>query len=202
MIGNVETNSLAIIGDIGATNASHFLSQMMNKEFRVSIPWIGYYPFEKIPRLFGVADKAMTCVHLNLGGDLSGTVLFLFPYESSLKVAALLQDQKPSEKLSEMDQSALKEAGNILTNAYLNAIAEKLDISITDSVPNLATDMLDATIEGVLCEMACRAQETIVLKNDYTIKKERIEAHALIIFDPNSNKKLLERLRECPIKLT
>lgn len=204
MINRTEINSLEVVGDIGAINASQYLSMMMKKKFRVSIPWVALYPFERIPRLLGEPDEVMTCVHLNMSGDLKGAVLFIFPKKSALAVADLLQGKKigTTRSLDEMSKSALKESGNILVNAYLNSIAEKLNLKIFDSVPNIATDMLDAVMDGILAGQASKARDCLVLKNDYILENKKVEAHALILFDPDSYKKLRGRLRRCEIKLT
>jgi len=202
MMHSEQINSLAVIGDIGAINASSFLSQMMGTKFSVSIPWVANYPYEKLPRVIGEPDELVTCVHLSMSGDLKGHILFIFPKESAFKIAALLQKKKPSDKLDEMDRSALKESGNILANAYLNAISDKLNLKLYDSVPKITTDMLDAFLDGILSNMATRAEQAVVLKNDYKLGEDKTLTHAVLLFDPDSYKKMEIKLTECEIKLT
>ena len=59
-------------------------------------------------------------------GDLTGRALVLFPERSAYTVCDFLfrRPVGTTQVLGEMEQSGLKEAGNILASAYLNALSD------------------------------------------------------------------------------
>ncbi len=196
-----DINKLEVIADIGAQNASKYLTQMMNKKVSVSIPWVASYPYEKIPETVDVASRPMTAVFMEAKGDIRGIILIVFPRESALLISDLLLSREGTTELDDLGKSALTEAtGNILANAYLNAFSEKLDLKVQDTIPFIGTDMLNALMDGVLARFACQAEEALVLKNNFRIDEKDIKGHAFILFDPISLNLILEKLRECKIK--
>lgn len=192
---------MEIIADIGAQNASKYLSTMTNKKSRVSIPWVSSYPYEKVTRTAGNSQDLVTVVFMQMFGDIKGVILMVFPEKDAIEMADLLQGKTGTQELDQDGESALMEAGgNILANAYLNAFAEKLQIKITDSVPNIATDMLGSILDGVLGTFGAKSEETIVFKNRFKIGKKEILGNAYILFDPESFEFLFEKVRKCKIK--
>ena len=86
----------------------------------------------------------------------AGTAAFL-AYARVSSQAAMLSDvsavtgvdDRAAEELGEMEQSAIKEAGNILSSAYLNALSEFMGMILQPSPPHLVVDMAAAGV-GVL----------------------------------------------------
>jgi len=191
----IQLKKLGEIADIGAKSASKYLSTMTNKKFSVNIPWVSMYPYEKIPRTVGNPAETVTAVFMQVQGELEGVILMIFPEKSALQMAGLLQGEEVT-KLDDMADSALKEAGgNILANAYLNAFADKLKLKITDSIPHITTDMLDAVMGGVLSQFAAKTQDALVFKNSFQVGKEKVEGHAFILFDPDSFELIIKKLK-------
>ena len=66
---------------------------------------------------------------MRMEGDLTGLTLLVFPHPIALRVAGLMMRRKVST-LGAIEESAIKEAGNILSAAYLNlafvAVSEKM----------------------------------------------------------------------------
>jgi len=182
-----EIKILGNIADIGAKNASKYLSVMTKKKFSVSIPWVSLYPYEEIPQTVGKPSDMVTAVYMKVEGEVKGAIIVVFPEKEALFMSDLLLSKKGSTELDDMAKSALTEAaGNILANAYLNAISDKLDIKLTDSIPHLATDMLNAILGGVLAQFACKSENALIFKNNFEIQKKKINGHAFILFDPDS----------------
>jgi len=56
-------------------------------------------------------------VLMNMLGDLTGRTLLVFPRPTALRLAGLMLNRRPEAEidLGEIEQSAIKEAGNILS---------------------------------------------------------------------------------------
>jgi len=52
-----------------------------------------------------------------------------------------------NEEFNELDLSALKEIGNIISGSYLSALSTMTNMCITSSVPYLAIDMAGANFK-------------------------------------------------------
>lgn len=189
------------IADIGAKDASNYLSTMTNKKVKVDIPWISFYDYEKIPETAGKKSDLVSAVFMEMSGDIKGVILMLFPEKSAIKMSMLLQNKnlekvEKQDELDEMGKSALMEAGgNILANAYLNAFANNLKIKIFDSVPQIATDMLGSVMDGVLGVYASKSEKTIVFKNNFRMGKESVEGYSYILFHPESLQFLIKKMK-------
>ena len=119
----------------------------------------------------------------------------IFGERSAITFANSLTGEKETT-ITEMGNSALMEAaGNILANAYLNSFADKLKISLQDTVPSLVEDKLGSIMDNALAVFAHKVNDIIFFKNNYTIGKETIKGSALILFDPDSYIKLQGFLR-------
>jgi len=194
-------HKMELIADIGAQNASKYLTTLSKKKSRVSIPWISSYTYEKIPQTAGKPNDIVTAVFMQMSGDLKGVILMVFPEKDAIEIANLLQGKEGDGELNEESESALMEAGgNILANAYLNAFAEKLQLKLTDSVPQIATDMLGSIMNGILGRFASKSEETIIFKNRFKIGKKEILGNAYILVDPESFDLLGDRIKRCKIK--
>lgn len=187
------------IADIGAKDASEYLSTMTGKKVKVDIPWVSFYDYEKVPETAGKRSDVVSAIFMEMSGDIKGVILMLFPEKSAVKMAALLQHidlKKAKSELDDIGKSALMEVGgNILANAYLNAFGNQLKIKIFDSVPQMTTDMLGSVMDGVLGVYSSKSEKTIVFKNNFKVGKESIEGYSYILFHPDSLKFLVGKLK-------
>ncbi|MBU0982018.1 chemotaxis protein CheC, partial [Patescibacteria group bacterium] len=143
-----QEDALKEVVNIGAGNASTALSQLVNKDVDVFVPKIFFDTISKVADYLGESEKVQTVILLKMLGDITGSVLLIFPPESAVKLTGLLTNN-PKEKLQELDEidkSALCEVGNILTGTCFSALSKFLDMSILQSVPGTASDMLGSVI--------------------------------------------------------
>lgn len=193
-----EKDQLVEVVNIGAGNASTALSQMVDKKVTVNVPEALIDRVEKVPQFIGESEKIMTVVLLKILGDAPGVMLLIFPPESALKLAGLLikEQRKEINVLSELDRSALREVGNILSGASLTALSKFLDMSLLESVPESATDMLGSVADSVLAEIGESSEIVLVFKVNFFVKDENIEGQLFFLFDPSATAKILEATKK------
>ena len=196
MITRSEINKLETIADIGAQNASNYLTTMTKKKCKVSIPWVGSLRIEKVIDTLGGFNVDAVVIFMELKGDLQGMIVMVLEEKAGVTLANHLTGEKKSS-LDEMGRSALMEAGgNILANAYLNSFADKLKISLQDTVPSLAEDKLGAIMDNILATFAHQVNDIVFFKNNYQIGETTLKGSALILFDPIYYKKLQQFLKK------
>ena len=195
-------NKLEAIADIGAQNASKYLTTLANQNVRVSIPWVASTPYEKVAKTTGNPNDVVSVIFMELSGEVDGVIFMVFEEKDAISFADILlgNESEGSEELTELGKSALMEVGgNILANAYLNAFADKLGIVLTDTVPQMATDMLGSVIDGILGQYGSKSEETIVFKNRFKIADKEIIGNAYILIDPDNFDFFFKKVEQCKI---
>jgi chemotaxis protein CheC len=131
------------------------------------------------------------CVYLTFTGLPSGNLLVYFPHEGAKKVARLLLQGIESDSnrgFSEIEISAIKEIGNILTSSFIDGWANLLKTEIDISTPNLINA---SEIESILREMD---EYAFVFSSHIYAKKEDIKCQIYVFPYINGMIEVLEKL--------
>src|SRR5579863_6357787 len=100
-------------------------------------------------------EALMAGVAFHVVGDVSARILLMLPRNCAMElVDMLLRNPAGSTRvLNELGNSTVRETGNIMASAYLNALSDFLAMLLLPSVPNLVFDIagaiLDASADGV-----------------------------------------------------
>ena len=144
----LQRDALREVANIGAGHAATALSQLTNRTIMISVPEVNISRLEEVPEILGQADDVVAAVLMHMMGDLTGRTLVLFPDASAKVLCDILLRRKlgTTETYEEMEQSGLKEVGNILTSAYMNALSDFMGMMLIPSPPSLAVDMSSAVL--------------------------------------------------------
>lgn len=189
-----QTDALKEVGNIGIGNATTSLSQMVNKPVWISLPDLKLIPLLKVPLLVKNAAPVVGII-LELRGDAKGFLLLLLSKNSAKYLIKLvLGSANETETFDEMEQSVLKELGNIMSGTYITSLSNFLGISIGLSPPSHLHDMADAIINQIVCMMSRDVDDVLFIKTEFTINEEKIEGQILIFTDSESLSKILEAI--------
>jgi chemotaxis protein CheC len=143
----LQIDALREVANIGAGHAATALSQMIGETIMISVPRVNVTRLDDVRPQFGTPDEPVAAVLMHMMGDLTGRTLLVFPRQTAHRIAALLlHAQGRDDDFSDMEQSAIKEAGNILSSAYMNALSDFMGMMLIPSPPNLAIDMSSAVL--------------------------------------------------------
>jgi len=194
-----EVTEFQKIGSVGAEKASHSLSVLINEEVKVKTINARALPVEKIAEVVGGPEDISSTVILRVVGDVAGNILLIFPQKNALALADLLgrRPLSTSKRLNKLDESALKETGNILSGSFLAALTNYLDVSMVESVPDLATGMARATVDHVLAEFGRRAEKALAFEVDFELVSETqsVSVFFFLLLDLQSAAKVLKTVR-------
>ena len=138
----LQIDALREVANIGAGHAATALSQLTNRRIMISVPQINIVRLEEVPDLLGNPQDVVAAVLMHMLGDLTGRTLLLFPEAVGRRVCDMLL-RRPvgtTAVFDALEQSCLKEAGNILAGAYLNALSDFMGMLLLPSVPSLVVD--------------------------------------------------------------
>jgi len=145
---DVQLDALREVANIGAGHAATALSQMTGSTIMISVPTINIASLEDVPTQISEPEEPIAAVLMHMLGDLTGRTLLVFPRPTAMRLAELMlrRPAGSSQDMGPLEQSAIKEAGNILSGAYMNALSEFMGLMLLPSPPSLAVDMSSAIL--------------------------------------------------------
>lgn len=189
-------DALREVANIGAGHAATALSQITDQRIMISVPHINVAALEDVPNQIAPAEEPVAAVLMRIDGDLAGLTLLIFPEPIALRIAGLMM-RKTVFELGPIEKSALKEAGNILSGAYLNALAEFLRMRILNSPPELAIDLSDAVLSSTYIGVATGGEFVFCVESEFQLAGDAtpLRGFFLLLPDPPSLQRILAAIR-------
>jgi chemotaxis protein CheC len=122
----------------------------------------------------------------------------VFPGRSAVKLTSImLGGPEPvfPDGFDELHQSALKEAGNILVGAYLNALSDFMGMLLITSVPAIAIDMAGAVMTTSYLNFGHDRDFVFCVNTVMLMGEEQVRAHFLLIPDDASLRVMLREMK-------
>ena len=183
-----QLDALREIGNVGAGNSATALSQVINKKIDMNVPKVSLIPIEEVPDLVGGPDSLIVAIFLRVYGKAPGNILFLMPKKNAFYLVDDLMGRPhgTTQTLDAMDESALKEIGNILTGSYLNSFFHFTNISMIPSIPSLAIDMAGAILNVVLVQLGQMGDHAMVIETKFLAEDDSVNGHFFLVPDPGA----------------
>jgi chemotaxis protein CheC len=188
-----QLDLLKEVSNIGSGHAATALSQLLHRKIMLEVPRVQILPIADVPDVVGGPEQLVAGLFFRIYGQAKGNILIIFPRESALTLIHDLLKKKSDAHpvFLEMEASALKEVGNILAGAYLNAISQLMQMVLIPSVPGLAFDMAGAVLDSVLIELGQDGETALLVETEF-ISDSKITGHFFLLPDPESMRLLLE----------
>jgi chemotaxis protein CheC len=196
---SLQLDALRETANIGAGHAATALSQMTGSTIMIKVPAINIVQLEAIPAQFGEEEEPVAAVMMHMLGDLSGRTLLVFPKPTVMRLAELML-RRPvgsSTALGEMETSAIKEAGNILSGAYMNALSDFLGMLLLPSPPSLVVDMSAAVLTSAYAQFASDPDCVLCVESEFMLTDlgQSLRGFFLLLPEPASLQVMLRALR-------
>ena len=194
----LQLDALREVANIGAGHAATALSQMIGGTIMISVPTINVSRLEEVPPQISAPEEPVAAVLMHMLGDLTGRTLLVFPKPTAARLASLmLRRPGSSEELGEMEQSAIKEAGNILSSAYMNALSDFMGMMLLPSPPSLAIDMSTAVLTTAYLQFGTDRDYVFCVESEFymTDVDEKLRGFFLLLPDPASLQAILRAIR-------
>jgi len=191
-----QLDALKEISNIGMGHAATALSQMIGDTVLLRVPKVTVTEIAEVPDFLGGAENLVVGVTLKVLGDARGRILLIFPTDSARRlISGLLAQPEESGDLSDLGISTLKEVGNILASAYLNALGSLLHLTLIPSIPLLAHDMAGAVVDSVLIELSEVGDLALMVETEFHGRGPRaaaVKGHFFLLPDPSSLELILD----------
>jgi len=195
----LQLDALREVANIGAGHAATALSQMTGDTIMISVPTINIAALEEVPPQITEPEEPVAAVLMNVLGDLSGRTLLVFPKPTAVRLAQIMLGRRSSSDgtFGELEQSAIKEAGNILSGAYLNALSDFMGLMLVPSPPSLAIDMSSAVLTTAYLQFGTDRDFVICVETEFFMQElgEKLRGFFLLLPDIESLRAILRAVR-------
>jgi chemotaxis protein CheC len=192
---DMQIDALKEVGNIGASHASVALGQMIGETVIINVPKADFLPVDKIQGLFGKEDDSIVILFFMILGEVEGYMVISFSESQAVSISNyLMGTDYDSLELTDDNESALKEVGNILASAYLTAMSDLAGLSLRPSVPYLTYDLVEEAITPIIVDMEKTAEYSLITDNEFLLNGKSIAGKCITFYNDESFNKILSAL--------
>jgi chemotaxis protein CheC len=188
-LSELQRDALGELFNIGVGRAANSLSQIVKDEVRLSAPVVSLLASEEVAQtLLGSEFKELSMVSLDFSGPFDAKTLLIFPERNALAIVSHMLDAGMTpEELSEYEQEAMCEVGNIILNACISSLADEFRVEFHGGLPVHHY----GDTESMALFDADDKQIVLVLQITLSMRQERLEGHMLFLLSVSSLHALL-----------
>ncbi|NLM98114.1 MAG: chemotaxis protein CheC [Halanaerobiaceae bacterium] len=190
-----QKDALKEIGNIGAGNAATAFAQLLNRKIEMTVPSVDIVPIEEVPEITGGIEQHVLSVFLKVVGEAPGSILLILSESSAQNLLEMvLYRNIDLSEMTEVEISAVKEIGNILSGSYLSAINQMTGLNLFQSIPAFAYDMAGAILGSSMISISMESDKALLIETKFKYGDNEIEGYFFFIPSPGSLEKILNTL--------
>lgn len=183
-----EMDILREVGSIAAGHGSVALSEVLGRKINLRIPSVELVPCDKAPERMEKGKLEIAVIFRLLVG-LKGQAIFMLDEKNAFKLIGLsYKGENKDDKmavLTEVGMSALKEIGNIVTGAYLNAVGLMLKKVILTFPPALISGTIEEVL-GMILASSGSGDNILLIEALFDADKEDIKGSFYLVLSQDS----------------
>ena len=162
------------------------LSGLMGQEISIHVPSVRAGTKADACDTVGGEESVVLGAYLSISGDITGHVMLLFPLARALDCVDLMCGQPigTTHDTDELALSAVGELGNIVGSAFVNALADELNLVLHPSPPTILNDMAIALVESVYAEILSQGGEVVMIDTIFSDHTGRTAGLLIVAPDP------------------
>ncbi|MEQ8904869.1 hypothetical protein [Ekhidna sp.] len=196
MLNAKQVDTITEIINIGVGKGSASLSQMIDGEILLNVPYVNVITFDdvlsEIMKLGG--GQNVHSVEMKFSGEYEGSANVILPGDSASQLASLLIHEDPeSAAIQEMKDGLMIEVGNIILNAIMGSFGNILDAPLDYHMPK----SYQGDVEGIYGQLDKeRYNQVLVCHTNFSIRGKNISGDILIMYEMGSFDKLSDVLNK------
>ncbi|MTW21413.1 chemotaxis protein CheC [Allochromatium palmeri] len=191
-LSELHRDALCELFNLGVGRAAHSLSQMVRDEIELSAPFVELIqPSEVSAALIGSEFRELSLVSIDFDGPFVSKAILLFPERNALIILSnMLDPDLTPEEVSEFEQEAMCEIGNVILNACMSALADEFGVELHGGLPEHSFSDTDS-----LPILAASNDEHLILllQIQLTMRQRLVQGHLVFLLSVSS----LQDLRDC-----
>ena len=178
----LQHDALVEIFNIGVGHAARAMSEIVNEEVTMSVPSITFVNRADAAAMLGNKERDRVCgVSQRYQGAFSTEAILMFPEDKSLDIVRLMVGESvPLKELTEMEQEAMSEIGNIILNSCVGTLANIFSQELSGSLPAYHV----GTSEEILTASGGQADSVVLMLHiDFILETHQIHGYVAFILD-------------------
>lgn len=190
-LDEMQRDALGELFNLGVGRAANSLSQMVLGEVELSAPSVALVEPDLVAEhLLGSEFRELSMVTIDFAGPFNAKTILLFPERNALAIVSHMLDPTMSpEELSEFEEEAMCEIGNIILNACISSLADEFEVEFNGGLP---IHHFSNTDDLPLFGSGDDDQVILLLQINLTISHEQVQGHLLFLLSVSSLTALLE----------
>ncbi len=178
----------------GALRAGRGLSGLMGQEITIHVPSVRLGTRADACDAVGGPEELVLGAYLTITGDVTGHVMLLFPEKRAFQCVDIMcgSPAGTTTEIDEMATSAVGELGNIVGSAFVNALADDVNLVLHPSTPTVVYDMAIALVQTVYAAVLSQGGEVVMIDTIFEDSIGRSAGLLIVAPDPISFGKLQE----------
>lgn len=193
----LQHDALVEIFNIGVGQAAASMSGIVNEEVTMSVPSISFLnradaavllrgknKLDALQRICGVSQ--------HYEGAFRTEAILMFPEDKSLEIVRLMVGESvPLSELTEMEQEAMSEIGNIILNSCVGTLANIFKRELQGSLPVYHV----GTSEEILSASGSSSESVVLMLHiDFILEMHQIHGYVAFILDVSALHDLQEQI--------
>jgi chemotaxis protein CheC len=194
----LQLDALREVTNIGAGHAATALSQLTGRRIMITVPRINVTRLEDVPDVIGSPNEIVAAVLMHMLGDLTGRTLLLFPETDARRLCDRLLSRalETTTAFEELEASTVKETGNIVNGAYMNALSDFMGMMLLPSVPSLSVDLLGAILTTAYLNFGHDRDYVFCIETEFQFDRDfDLRGHFLLLPDLASLRAIFDAIR-------
>jgi chemotaxis protein CheC len=191
-LDELQHDALGEIFNIGVGRAASALSEIVNSSIELSVPEIHLVPVDQVrATLMGNEFRHFSSVSQHFSGPFDAEAVLIFPEANALVIVAqMMGNQLSPEELSEYEQEAMCEVGNIVLNACVSVLGDLFHIEFNGGLPTHRF----SDRESLGFAVDTDAEYVLLLQITMKINQANVEGHLLFLLGVKSLQSLIDCL--------
>jgi chemotaxis protein CheC len=194
-LSELEHDALVEIFNIGVGQAAAAMSGIVNEAVTMSVPSISFLNRADAAGLLGhrgEQTQRICGVSQHYAGAFETEAILMFPEDKSLEIVRLMVGELvPLSELTEMEQEAMSEIGNIILNSCVGTLANIFEQELQGSLPVYHV----GTSEDILSASGSAADSVVMMLHiDFILEMHQIHGYVAFILDVSALRDLKEQI--------
>lgn len=136
-LSDIQHDALVEIFNISIGRAAAAMSSIVSEEITLAVPSFRFMTVGEAAESLCTGEGRRICgVTQSYSGTFDAEAILMFPEERSLEIVRMMVGESfPLEELSDLEQEAMSEIGNIILNACIGTIANIVGGKFTSTLP-------------------------------------------------------------------
>jgi chemotaxis protein CheC len=196
---DMERDALTEAFNVALGAASATFADVVQTEVQMSVPRVDLLSRDElVSRLSELPDSAARrrvvaiAQDFASGQDIQTDAVLLMPQHACLEVVRRMLGEYATEvnDVTELEQDALAEIGNIIINSCMSTLADMLDMEFQGSLPKVNSAEVDALVDQLH-----PGQATLLAQISMTLKASNVSGMVLFLMNVPSLEMLIQHMR-------